>query len=505
MSAQGAVVMPVVREIPFDVRHLVRALLLSLSTYAFFMAWAVLLARTGVADKVSLAIAHAGGALALFVCWRLGRWGRARFDSFGAALLLFGVAFRVLAALDTLFFDTRVEAIYRYRTVPVSDPVIDILLKGEFITVVGMMLVACSWRFGIGARIDQFTFIGNIRPVLPRLPILIYTGALCVDVATRIFAFDFGPLQQILWLTFTFGVAAIYFLAARSVTPARQILVAVILALPMFALALTSGMKEQMFFPFIPAAILYWTRFRHPLARAAAIFLGLLLFGLSQLYVHYVRETTWRSTGDLQVSSGELVQGFGTRVDTMEHLDLINASGSRINQTITHAVTVTLADQRGYEPAEVFGLIPASFIPRALWPNKPVIQPGAMHTMRIYGGNIHISQIRSATAAGFWTELYLGGWWWGVVLGSAAYGLLLASAQNWALRYEPGFGHQALCFLVLYSTVRFDELHVVYAYASIVFTVVFVWMLGQAVRLMGLGTTEDMAGGRSGATGARRG
>ena len=36
MSAQGAVAMPVVREIPFDVRHLVRALGLSAMAYVFF-------------------------------------------------------------------------------------------------------------------------------------------------------------------------------------------------------------------------------------------------------------------------------------------------------------------------------------------------------------------------------------------------------------------------------------------------------------------------------------
>ncbi len=175
-----------------------------------------------------------------------------------------------------------------------------------------------------------------------------------------------------------------------------------------------------------------------------------------------------------------------------EKLDLLNASGARINQTITHAVTVALADHRGHEPVAVFGLIPASVIPRVIWPSKPVIQPGVMHTIRIYGANVHASQVRSATAAGFWTELYLGGWWWGVLLGSSFYGLLLATAQRWAWRFDPGFGHQAFCFLVLYSTFRFDEMHVVYAYTSIVFSMAFIWMLGHASRFLGLGSMKEV-------------
>ena len=489
MSAQGAVAMPAVRAIPFDLRHLVRALGLSAIAYAFFLVWALLLTRIGVADHVVLMVVHVGSALALWTCWRFGRWGRARFDGFGAALLLFGLAFRLLALVDTLAYGTRVDDLYRYRALPMPEPVMEIVIKGETITLLGMLLVACVWRYTIGRKVEHFSALGSAGQVPPRLPMLVYAAALIAQVVDRVMDASFGPFQQILSLLSTFGVAAIYFIAIRKDSAPRQVVTAGILGLPLSLLVLNSGMKEMMLFPFIPAAILYWIRFNHVAARAAAVFLAIGVLSVSQLYVHHVRATTWRAAGNVDMSTGELMRSFGSGVSESSAVDGLDAISSRVNQTTAHTVTVTLADNRGHEPMAIFGAIPASVVPRVFWPGKPILQPGAQHTARMLGGEIPVSQIASATAAGFFTELYLGGWWFGMILGSIAYGVLLAVTQKWALGYAPGFGHQAYCFLVLYSTIRFDETHVVYAYTAILFSAVFIWMLTKAGLFLGLGTT----------------
>lgn len=477
---------PAFRPIPFSPRHLINALVLSALVYCFFLLLAFMLSRTAMADRLSLAVAHLGGAAALLTCWRLGRWGRARLDSFGAALLLLGTAFRLHAMIDALVYGTRVESLHRYRALPIPDPVIDLFLKGELITVTGMLLVACSWRLNIGSRIEQFSFLGNSRQVPVRVAALVYGAALGVDITRRVLGIGFGPFDQILSLLFGFGVAAIYLIAVRKGRPKRQVVTAFLLALPMFILALNSGMKSEMFFPFIPAAILYWMGFNTAGARAIAIMLGFALLAFSQLYVHHVREMSWRSTGDLSIPTVELLDGFVSQVRITHATDALDGISSRINQTTAHAATVTLADHYGHQPVEIFGLIPASIIPRLFWPGKPVMQPGVMHTARILGTSVPVSEIRSATAAGFFTELYLGGWWLGALLGSIIYGAMLSGAQKWVRRTDPGFGHQAFCFLVLYWTLRFDEKHVVYAYTTVIFTVIFIWILGQATRVLGL-------------------
>jgi len=473
------------QSIDFKAGHAIRALLASVVVYSFFMVWAFLLPRAGAGDPIGLAFAHAGAGAALLTFWRLGRWGRARFDSFGAALLLVSAAFRLHALVDALTYGTGVEEMYRFRTLPVSDPVFDLLLKGEFIATVGLLLVACSWRLGIGGQIERFSFIRQNQKVPIKLVVGVYLAALLVNVASRVLRFDFGPLEQLTWLLSGFGVAAIYFIAARGKLGVRQIVLAGVLGLPISFLALNSGMKSEILFPMIPAALLYWFRFNNMPARGLALALGIGLLALSQLYVHYVRDTTWKSTGVVQTSAGELVEGFSDQIGVMQSTDALDSISSRVNMTIVHATSVTLADNRGYEPVDVFGMIPASMIPRIFWPGKPIMQPGAMQTARIMGGNISVSEIRSATAAGFATELYLGGWWFGVVLGCLIYGLLLAWAQKWSFRHAPGFGHQALCFLALYWTIRFDENHIVYAFTSIIFTVVFLWMLNRVTRALG--------------------
>ncbi len=473
------------RPLSFKAGHAIQAFALSFLVYGFLLGFALLLSRVGTPDQVTLTFAHAASAMALLTCWRLGRWGRARYDSFGAALLLVAVAFRVIALIDALAFGTRTEEMYRYWTLPVSDPVIELLLKGEFITTMGILLVASSWRLGVGERVEHFSFVGNARQVSLKLALGVYLAAFIVDVASRILKIGFGPFEQLTSLLFGFGVAAIYFIGAHGRTRVLQVGIAGLLALPLLAMALRSGIKEEMFFPLVPAALLYWTRFNGVAARGLAVGIGIALLAISQLYVHYVRESTWGSAAALEVSTGELVSGFSNRTGSMQSSDALDSISSRVNMTIAHATTVTLADNRGHEPVEVFGMIPASVIPRVFWPGKPIMQPGAMHTSRILGGMIPISQIRTATAAGFATELYLGGWWFGVALGSSIYGLLLAWAQKWTWRHAPGFGHQALCFLVLYWTLRFDENHIVYAFTSIIFTVVFVWMLNRITRVMG--------------------
>lgn len=478
------------RSIPFGPRRAIVALLLAAMVYAFFLGLAFLLEHAGSQNAYALAVIHAGGFASLLVFWMFGRWGKARFDSFGGALLLVGAAFRVQALIDALVYGDRIDSIARHRNVPLPEPVISLLLKGEAVTVIGLLLVACSWRLSVGSSVERHSFLNSRHAIPGRTAWLVYVGAVAVDVLRRVVGVSFGPLDQVTSLLFVAGIASVYFLASSRRGAVRQVVSSVVLATPLCLLALDSGMKEEIFFPLVPAAILYWLRFRHFSTRAAALVAAVFLLSLSQLYVHHVREVSWRSSGDLDIPTGDLVRSFAQGLGSADPLDALDHMSSRINMTGAHAITVSLADNYGYEPIDVFGLIPAGVVPRLLWPGKPVMQPGAMHTARILGTTESLSEIRSATAAGFSTELYLGGWWLGVVFGALAYGWLLGTSQMWSLRFADGFGHQALCFIALYWTFRFDEKHVVYAYTSIVFAAVFIWMLSKATRVLGFSSLE---------------
>ena len=125
---------PEMRLISFSLRHGVKALLTACSVYTVIVLLAFLLSHAGVGDHICLAMVHGAGATALLVFWKLGRWGKARFGSFGAALLIVGCGFKIHALLDVLFYGARLENLFRYSNVPLPEHLFDLLLKGELIT-----------------------------------------------------------------------------------------------------------------------------------------------------------------------------------------------------------------------------------------------------------------------------------------------------------------------------------------------------------------------------------
>ena len=284
---------------------------------------------------------------------------------------------------------------------------------------------------------------------------------------------DFGVLSQLSSLTYSFGVVSIFFIA--SVQPGRlqRVVIAILLGLPMMFLAMTVGMKEEIFFPIVPAAVLYWFGFRSIMLKTIVICLGFIVLAYSQMYVHYVRDVSWGH--GTKYNSRDLISGFQQHLKTTTLADGMDSMNSRMNMTISRAITVAIADRNGFEPYNIFGPIPGSVIPRFLWPNKPVLQPGAQHTIRILGLNRSEFEATSSTAAGFFSELYLGGGYIGWFLGVIGYAVLLANIQIFTLKKIPGFGHLALSFVSVYWTLRFEENHIVYAYTSLIFIFIFLF------------------------------
>lgn len=462
----------------FSYVHATNAFFLSSGVYAVFAIFYFLLSEASY-DGLRLALIHAGSAVSLFTYWKLGRWGNARFDSFGAALLLIAILLRILAVTDAMFYGTRTGQLP--QTVQYPESMMGLLFKGEAITHFGLLLVVSAWRVLVSDKIEDFSFLHNYRTVSKQLSWMVYVSALSIEVGRRLLSADFGALTQISSLTYAFGVVSIFFIAARNKRLSGRISVALLLALPMVALALGSGMKENIFFPLMPAAILYWFGFRGLAPKIIAIVGGVLLLAFAQLYVGYVRDTAWGS--DRKFTTMELIVGFQEYFAQSNIADGLESISARINMTTTHAITVAIADSRGFEPFETFGSIPASLIPRFLWPSKPVFQPGAVHTARIYNLQVPPSEISTATAAGIFSELYLGGGYIGYIAGALFLGLLLGHSQLWSLKNSPGFGHLAFCFVSAYWALRFDEKAVVYAYTSIVFTLVFLILLSKASAL----------------------
>ena len=429
-----------------------------------------------------LMLLHLGSACSLLLFWRLVRWGGARYDSFGAVMLLIAAMLKLQAALDAWVYGTRLDRIP--STVPLPNDLALLLLKSESLSLFGTLLLVSVWRIMVGQHVGQFSFLNNYRQVDRFLPRLMYVAAIFIELLRRVAGADFGALTQVSSMTFSFGVVSIFFIAAMQKSRHTRVVLALLLALPLAALAMGGGMKEAMFFPLVPAALLFWFGYPSLPLRATVVAIGFVLLAYSQMYVHYVRQVTWFA--GVEMSASELVSGFQKNLANADFSQGMDSMSSRMNMTTSRAITVAIADARGIEPGNIFGAIPASLIPRIFWPGKPVLQPGAQHTFRIQNINAPASEATSATAAGFFSELYLGGGYVGWLIGALVYGYLLARIQLFTLRQMPGFGHLALSFAAMYWALRFEEKHVVYGFTSLFFIAVFLFLLLKAASMFGI-------------------
>jgi hypothetical protein len=452
------------------------------ATSIFLLSSIIYILASGIYDdEPLLAIIHLGSAISLLVFWKCIPWGKGRYDTFGAALLLLYACFKVQAALDALFYGNRIDEIY--HTVPLPESLTWLFLKSEALNHFGILLLVAIWRQTVGIQVGQFSFINNYHQARRQLPIVIYAAAIAIEFGRRIAEQNFGDLSQFSSVTSQFGVVSIYFIASAQGSRFRQVILALLLAMPLVVLAMGSGVKSDMIFPLVPGGIIVWFRYRSVSIRGAFIIFGFLLLAYSQLYVMYVREVSWGPKGT-KYTSANLVYNFLSPQNTISLHDGMNHISSRINMTVSRAITVAIADAKGFEPYNIFAPIPGSVVPRFLWPDKPVLQPGAQHTLRIHNLNWSLSEAWSATAAGFFSELYLGGGYIGWLLGVVIYATLLGRVQLLTLRLAPGFGHLALSFITFFWALRFEENHTVYAFTSIIFTFVFVVLIAKGAAIL---------------------
>lgn len=412
------------------------------------------------------------GAAVTFLCvLNMIPWGGAKYGTFGGVFLLVHIILKVLAAVDAYLYGSRIE--YLPAAVYVFEGDLYIFAKSEFIANIGGVVLIVAWRIFVGNSLEETSFMSR-TPMNIRIPLYVYLFAALVELVKNIFPGDLGVLTQLSQVTYALAIVSIYFLAMSRADKLGSVSLAGILGLPLSLMALGVGMKENIFFPVIPFVIVYLINYKSFLNKLFLLVTAVAILMVSQLYVSYVRAVTWGVDGDKSYNTSELVSGF---INNMEKINLredYGAISSRLNMTQTYVSTVYVADENGYKPAEIFGMIPASLVPRIFWPSKPTFVPGAMHTARVEGINVPVSEITTSTAAGFFAELYLGGWYIGWLIGSIFYGFLMAVCQISLLRRAYSFSCLSFSFVAVYWALRFDEKHVIYAYTSVIFTFSFI-------------------------------
>jgi hypothetical protein len=401
-------------------------------------------------------VLHLASSASFYLLWRRGYWGEARFDSYGAVVLLGAVGYRVVAIVDTLVNGIGIETWPPgvYAAEPWS-----VIVRGEILTQLSIFLVVISWHWAIAREPVQIGFLGKDgkRSNAAAAGWVLYWIGVALQFGRYVFGMDYGAAEQIVRVFDLGAVAAIVLIANSGSQGRAKLWLAFGLALPLSIAAVGSGMKENIIIPFVPPVLVLWIAFPSAKARAGMIVGGFLIMGLLQTFVAFARPLWWGETNE-RASVQATVEMFRSGTSQQNIMQGMTGMFERLNTTNPHAWSVAIVDQSGNDPEEVFGPILYMFIPRFLWAEKPLAAPGANQTRRLLGLRPG-EEVTTSTAAGFGGELYIGGSWVGVVLGSIVLGLFLARIQHILASNGSGTGLSIYNMTLLLAALRFDEIH----------------------------------------------
>lgn len=293
-----------------------------------------------------------------------------------------------------------------------------------------------------------------------------------------------GAISFFVWLAPT-GLFLITLWCLRH-SPRHFVLAAALLATDIL-LGLLLFSKSEVLLPllmFILALLLHrMSRMRLLALSAVALF----TFSIVEPLVGYGRQEVALRHGELRAASlGERLTILG-RYFTDDSTSASNQEfqGSLVRFSYIHSAAPAVAQydsgQQGNSLEHAFYV----FIPRALWPDKPVFDMGANYTRMIDGTDT------SSTWMGYFSEAYWNLGWLGVVLIMIALGGVLWTTSRYNL-WCIGAGHWILlpvAFLGIWMGIRTDGVIVTDIISSVFVMIIFhligtvagIWIRGMLV------------------------
>lgn len=178
----------------------------------------------------------------------------------------------------------------------------------------------------------------------------------------------------------------------------------------------------------------------------------------------YARIMIW-TQGANRASTADLVRAFSDveGIDAITQANVGNqGSWQRISSAPVQAFAMDSFD-RG-QPGSTFGTALWAFVPRLIYPDKPIITQGDVFTTLVKG-----RAVGGGTGAGYFGEAYWNKGWPGVLLMSVFVGMLLAvfTQFNSNMVLTGNYQYFAVAFMTLASGYRADDWLVAVTFNSI--------------------------------------
>ena len=193
-----------------------------------------------------------------------------------------------------------------------------------------------------------------------------------------------GMIQELLRM-FALGAVAVLLAGTSPYALGRpKALLAILALMPLFFLALRSGMKAEIGLVALPILLPVFRRITALRVASVAgflLFVVLFIFPFSQAW----REANWYQRAESQ--KADVVEVSSRVVEMWEQNGLLETAEvstarwlSRASTADSGGLVMQLADRDGFiGPVLIEGLV-TIFVPRFLWPDKPTYTPGAWFT-----------------------------------------------------------------------------------------------------------------------------
>ena len=286
-----------------------------------------------------------------------------------------------------------------------------------------------------------------------------------------------GMIQELLRM-FALGAVAVLLAGTSPYALGRpKALLAILALMPLFLLALKSGMKAEIGLVALPILLPVFRRITALRVASMAgflLFVVLFIFPFSQAW----REANWYQRAESQkVDVAEVssrVVAMWEQNGLLETAEVSTARWlSRGSTADSGGLVMQLADRDGsIGPVLIEGLV-TIFVPRFLWPDKPTYTPGAWFTWYL-GYATSPETATTSTAMMLPTELY---WMFGlagVVLGMALLSVIYFNVWRFMLKKSKTSIIFSVAPFAMLGRSGMEEVHTIYAVSSPIILAVYV-------------------------------
>jgi hypothetical protein len=447
------------------------------------IAWATL--HENAAFSLSLLLL--GGIASIALCTSAMRRTKGWWQTFGGALAVASMAYRAVAMVE---IGLGVDLTSQWQVIGVfsTAEILDAILLGEYVTVIGTLALIAVWDKAGGGKSIALLYGRAATGSVPLQKVLVvYALGFAAGVAQRYFGLDSNGLGLVPSVVYFFGIASLMFVEVRG-RPNLELAAVAFLTVPLVVLAMGGGMKENIIIAALPFMMRFWARLPNPVLRAGLIGMAVVIATALVSYTQFIRYTFWPygeqplPSVTISAFSSAVRQGDANILDREAFEGLL----SRINPLLVQGGTVAAA-YTGQELPGAWETVSATItniVPRVVWPDKPINRPGFDHSRLLFGDQF-VENVESATAAGFFAELYLLAGWLGAFCGALFFGILIAVIERMTRELRDPMFNGVMALMLFHAALRWNELHLVYSFA----TFAGFWIVG-CLYCLALGTMD---------------